>query len=246
VYGQRHAREIASARALVRHFRVPRHTVLTVPLHRLVRSALTDVSQRLPVGRSRPGRIPSTYVPARNTVLLSLALAAAETDGAREIFIGANAIDYSGYPDRRSAGHAHGHGIRRTVPHSGPAAPAEQGGDRSPGRATQGPMGADVELLRGGTPTLWKVRRVPTSGQGVPGRRADRSRPLGLDERRAEPPSRRRDRNLTAREAAVHIVSNGSTPRIRRAFDQVCRVAATSASRLARSDASDESTGTDW
>jgi 7-cyano-7-deazaguanine synthase len=103
VYGQRHAREIASARALVRHFRVPRHTVLTVPLHRLVRSALTDVSQRLPVGRSRPGRIPSTYVPARNTVLLSLALAAAETDGAREIFIGANAIDYSGYPDCRPA-----------------------------------------------------------------------------------------------------------------------------------------------
>jgi 7-cyano-7-deazaguanine synthase len=103
VYGQRHAREIASARALVRHFHVPRHTILTVPLNRLIRSSLTEKGQALPVGGSRRGRIPSTYVPARNTVLLSLALAAAETDGAREIYIGANAIDYSGYPDCRPA-----------------------------------------------------------------------------------------------------------------------------------------------
>ncbi|MCI4323357.1 MAG: 7-cyano-7-deazaguanine synthase QueC [Thermoplasmata archaeon] len=103
VYGQRHAREIASARALVRHFRVPRHTILALPLSQLVRSSLTDAGRALPSGGSRGGRIPSTYVPARNTVLLALALAAAETDGAREIYIGANAIDYSGYPDCRPA-----------------------------------------------------------------------------------------------------------------------------------------------
>ncbi|HTW77090.1 MAG TPA: 7-cyano-7-deazaguanine synthase QueC [Thermoplasmata archaeon] len=103
VYGQRHAREIRSARALARHFRVREHTVVSVPLAHLVRSALTDRRREIPASGPRPGRIPSTYVPARNTVLLALALGYAESRRADRIYIGANAIDYSGYPDCRPA-----------------------------------------------------------------------------------------------------------------------------------------------
>jgi 7-cyano-7-deazaguanine synthase len=100
-YGQRHARELSSARALARRFGIRDHRVVTLPLASLVSSALTDRSARLPVSGARPGRIPGTYVPARNTVLLALALAFAESSGSRTIVIGANAIDYSGYPDCR-------------------------------------------------------------------------------------------------------------------------------------------------
>ncbi len=101
VYGQRHAREIRAARSLARRFRVDEHTVVAVPLGALVRSSLTERRRRLPSGGPRPGRIPSTYVPARNTVLLSLALGYAESRGLDRIYLGANAIDYSGYPDCR-------------------------------------------------------------------------------------------------------------------------------------------------
>jgi 7-cyano-7-deazaguanine synthase len=103
VYGQRHRREIQSARRLATHFRVRRHRVIHLPLGPLLRSALTDATRPVPrahVGR-RPGPIPATYVPARNTILLSIALGYAESIGAEAICIGANAIDYSGYPDCR-------------------------------------------------------------------------------------------------------------------------------------------------
>ena len=103
IYGQRHRREIRSARRLATHFRIPHHEVLQLPLGPLLRSALTDAQRSLPrahVGR-KPGRIPATYVPARNTILLSIALGYAESIGAEAIYIGANAIDYSGYPDCR-------------------------------------------------------------------------------------------------------------------------------------------------
>lgn len=101
LYGQRHVREVRSARALGRRYRVARHTVLHVPLGSLLTSALTDVARPIP-DRPRPGgRIPSTYVPARNTVLLSIALGYAESHRLGRIYIGANAIDYSGYPDCR-------------------------------------------------------------------------------------------------------------------------------------------------
>jgi 7-cyano-7-deazaguanine synthase len=103
VYGQRHVRELASARALARRFRVRDHAVVEVPLARLVRSSLTDRRRRLPRGGPRRGRIPSTYVPARNTVLLALALGYAESRRMDRIYLGANAIDYSGYPDCRPA-----------------------------------------------------------------------------------------------------------------------------------------------
>jgi 7-cyano-7-deazaguanine synthase len=100
LYGQRHAREVRSARAIADHFRVASHTVLRLPLAPLLRSSLTDRSARLPTG-ARTGAIPSTYVPARNTILLALALGYAESRRAGAIYLGANAIDYSGYPDCR-------------------------------------------------------------------------------------------------------------------------------------------------
>lgn len=102
-YGQRHAREIESARAIARALGAVRHLELSVDLDAVGGSALTgalDVPKDRPVD---PSEIPVTYVPARNTVFLSLALAWAEALGVRDLGIGANAIDYSGYPDCRPA-----------------------------------------------------------------------------------------------------------------------------------------------
>jgi 7-cyano-7-deazaguanine synthase len=101
-YGQRHARELRAARALARHYRVARHEVLDLPLGPLLDSSLTRTRRPIPTGRRRNGPpIPSTYVPARNTVLLAIALGYAESRGAGKIYLGVNAIDYSGYPDCR-------------------------------------------------------------------------------------------------------------------------------------------------
>ncbi|MGA8664835.1 MAG: 7-cyano-7-deazaguanine synthase QueC [Thermoplasmata archaeon] len=102
-YGQRHLREIRSARALARHFGVRHHVVVDLPLGPLLESSLTRPRRALPRGRSRTTTIPSTYVPARNTILLSVALGYAESHHLNEIYLGANAIDYSGYPDCRPA-----------------------------------------------------------------------------------------------------------------------------------------------
>jgi 7-cyano-7-deazaguanine synthase len=102
-YGQRHKVELAAARRVAEHFQVARHLVLDFDLRLFGRSALTD-DIAVPKGRSseeREGDIPITYVPARNTIFLSFALAWAETLEAENIFIGVNALDYSGYPDCR-------------------------------------------------------------------------------------------------------------------------------------------------
>jgi len=102
-YGQRHAVEVAAAERLARSLETARHAVIDVDLGRIARSALTS-NIAVPTGRSVAdiGRdIPVTYVPARNTVFLALALAWAETLGAFDVFIGVNALDYSGYPDCR-------------------------------------------------------------------------------------------------------------------------------------------------
>ncbi|HUO58509.1 MAG TPA: 7-cyano-7-deazaguanine synthase QueC [bacterium] len=103
-YGQRHQVEIQAARKVAKAYRVQKHLELRVPLTAFGGSALTDGKIRVPKSRSlqQMGKgIPSTYVPARNTVFLSLALAWAEVLGAEHIFIGVNAMDYSGYPDCR-------------------------------------------------------------------------------------------------------------------------------------------------
>jgi 7-cyano-7-deazaguanine synthase len=101
VYGQRHRREVQAARALARRYRVARHVVLSLPLGPLLDSALTRRGRRLPTRLSPTGRIPPTYVPARNTILLAVALGYAESHHLERIYLGANAIDYSGYPDCR-------------------------------------------------------------------------------------------------------------------------------------------------
>ncbi len=101
LYGQRHAREIEAARAVAASLGIARHVELEVDLRRFGGSSLTS-DDPVPVDRPIiPDEIPSTYVPARNTVMLSLALAWAETLGASDLVIGVNALDYSGYPDCR-------------------------------------------------------------------------------------------------------------------------------------------------
>ncbi|HZY04963.1 MAG TPA: 7-cyano-7-deazaguanine synthase QueC [Anaeromyxobacteraceae bacterium] len=105
-YGQRHRGELGRARRLARALGAKSHRVVRVELSAFGGSALTDravsVPKDRPLGRGGAS-IPVTYVPARNTVLLGLALALAETLGAGDLFIGVNAIDYSGYPDCRPA-----------------------------------------------------------------------------------------------------------------------------------------------
>lgn len=105
-YGQRHRRELAAARRVGKALGVASHRVLKVPLGALGGSALTDRAIAVPDAPAKGTigqRIPATYVPARNTVFLGLALAVAEVEGAQAIVIGANALDYSGYPDCRPA-----------------------------------------------------------------------------------------------------------------------------------------------
>ncbi|HUL50014.1 MAG TPA: 7-cyano-7-deazaguanine synthase QueC [Gemmatimonadales bacterium] len=102
-YGQRHRAELAAAERVARAAHVLRHEVLDIDLRRFGGSALTD---DIAVPKDRPpeaigGGIPVTYVPARNTIFLSFALAWAEVLGSSDIFIGVNALDYSGYPDCR-------------------------------------------------------------------------------------------------------------------------------------------------
>jgi 7-cyano-7-deazaguanine synthase len=98
-YGQRHRIELNAARTIAGKLGARAHRVMRVDFDGIGGSALTDHDVPLPE-ELRPG-IPVTYVPARNTLLLSLALGWAEVIGARDIFVGVNAVDYSGYPDCR-------------------------------------------------------------------------------------------------------------------------------------------------
>ena len=98
-YGQRHRAELQAAERVARQLGVVEHKVIGLDLNGIGGSALTDPDIAVP---ETPGEgIPVTYVPARNTVFLSLALGWAEVLGARHLFIGVNAVDYSGYPDCR-------------------------------------------------------------------------------------------------------------------------------------------------
>ncbi len=104
-YGQRHKVEVAAAKRVAKSFAVKEHRVVEIDLRAFGGSALTDLMQ-VPKNRSAQemeSEIAITYVPARNTIFLSYALAWAEVLGARDIFIGVNALDYSGYPDCRPA-----------------------------------------------------------------------------------------------------------------------------------------------
>jgi 7-cyano-7-deazaguanine synthase len=98
-YGQRHAVELEAAGGISRALGAIEHRQMNVDLAGIGGSALTD--SRIAVPESATAGIPVTYVPARNTLFLSLALGWAEVTGARDIFIGVNAVDYSGYPDCR-------------------------------------------------------------------------------------------------------------------------------------------------
>ncbi len=99
-YGQRHSAELKAAERLALAMGACEHRVLNLGLAQFGGSALTDTTIAVPTDGVQPG-IPVTYVPARNTIMLSLALAWAEVLGSRDIFVGVNAVDYSGYPDCR-------------------------------------------------------------------------------------------------------------------------------------------------
>ena len=103
-YGQRHSRELDSAKAIADAVGAVDHLILTLDLRKIGKSALTDDID-VPVNRKTDdiaSGIPATYVPARNAIFLSLAMAYAESLHARDIFIGVSQVDYSGYPDCRS------------------------------------------------------------------------------------------------------------------------------------------------
>ncbi|WP_019832193.1 7-cyano-7-deazaguanine synthase QueC [Sphingomonas sp. PR090111-T3T-6A] len=106
-YNQRHLVELASARRIAAELGAERHVVLPIDLRAFGGSSLTadiDVPKEgVGLGEEEEGAIPVTYVPARNTIFLSLALGWAEADNARDMFLGINALDYSGYPDCRPA-----------------------------------------------------------------------------------------------------------------------------------------------
>jgi len=103
-YGQRHSRELESARRVVEHYGLKGHVVMDLDLRAFTGSALTSARIGVPERESASDigeGIPVTYVPARNIIFLSVAAGLCETIGGEAIFIGANAIDYSGYPDCR-------------------------------------------------------------------------------------------------------------------------------------------------
>jgi 7-cyano-7-deazaguanine synthase len=103
-YGQKHRVELDAAKRVAKSLKVERHVIVSVDLRGFGGSALTSDDEIVPKSRTAEAigtGIPITYVPARNTVFLSLALAWAESLGATDIYVGVNALDYSGYPDCR-------------------------------------------------------------------------------------------------------------------------------------------------
>lgn len=100
-YGQRHFAELNAAQKIAKSLDSHKHQIIKIDLTTFGGSALTDQSINVPTSGESPG-IPVTYVPARNTIMLSLALAWAETLDCQDIFTGVNAVDYSGYPDCRA------------------------------------------------------------------------------------------------------------------------------------------------
>jgi len=100
-YGQRHDRELLAAAAIAQALQIQEHFTIAVNLAQWGSSALTDETIAVPTEGSEMGVIPTTYVPGRNTVFLAIALSLAEAENAEAIYLGINAVDYSGYPDCR-------------------------------------------------------------------------------------------------------------------------------------------------
>ncbi|MGF1481020.1 MAG: 7-cyano-7-deazaguanine synthase QueC [Cyanophyceae cyanobacterium] len=100
-YGQRHERELTAAKEIVEALSIQEHYIVDIDLSLWGGSALTDKTRSIPKEGVQPGVIPDTYVPGRNTVFIAVALSLAEAKSARTIYLGINAVDYSGYPDCR-------------------------------------------------------------------------------------------------------------------------------------------------
>lgn len=100
-YGQRHSKELEAAHSVAQCLGITEHHIIDVNLSRWGGSSLTDETMIIPDGGVIPNQIPSTYVPGRNTVFIAIALSLAEARGATAIYLGINAVDYSGYPDCR-------------------------------------------------------------------------------------------------------------------------------------------------
>ncbi|MCS6958846.1 MAG: 7-cyano-7-deazaguanine synthase QueC [Pseudanabaenaceae cyanobacterium SKYGB_i_bin29] len=100
-YGQKHQRELEAAKAIVAHFHIQEHYILAIDLSQWGGSALTSPDIPVPTTGVNPAIIPPTYVPGRNTVFIAVALSLAEAKGAEAVYLGINAVDYSGYPDCR-------------------------------------------------------------------------------------------------------------------------------------------------
>ena len=101
-YGQKHKRELNSSRKMARHFEAKEHIIVPLSLGELLRSSLTRESMSIPENRTEEeisSGVPSTYVPSRNIIFLSIAASIAESRGAEAIFIATNSVDFSGYPD---------------------------------------------------------------------------------------------------------------------------------------------------
>ncbi len=181
-YGQIHAREIEAARAVARVLGVARHLELAVDLAAFGGSALVG-DGAIPKDRALESdhSIPSTYVPARNTVFLSLALAWAEVVGATAIVIGVNALDYSGYPDCRPEyleafermADARDQGRRRgpPAPDSRPVAALVEGRHHPPRHHSRAGLRRDAQLLRSGRlrRAVRPLRQLPPASEGLRG-----------------------------------------------------------------------------
>lgn len=100
-YGQRHHQELAAAKKVAQALKIQEHFTIDVNLSQWGGSSLTDSSIQIPQDGLKPDIIPSTYVPGRNTVFIAIALSLAEAKNAQAIYLGINAVDYSGYPDCR-------------------------------------------------------------------------------------------------------------------------------------------------
>ena len=100
-YGQRHDRELQAAQVIAQHFKLAQHFTIDVNLAQWGGSALTDRAIEVPTEGIQSDQIPITYVPGRNTVFIAIALSLAEAQNAEAIYLGINAVDYSGYPDCR-------------------------------------------------------------------------------------------------------------------------------------------------